>query len=415
MISKNEVNLLVEGRNKVARVMLIAGGRWQVDLAKKIKEMGHWVLCTNLYENSPAFRYSDACEIVDIKDKEKNLEIAKKWCIDAVLSDQSDLAIPTVAYIAEKMKLPGIGTEIADICTDKSVMRRFCKKNNVMIPDFTTCISVVKAKQMLQKYGRIVIKPIDSQSARGVFIIDNVEDLERVFPIAMSYSNRRKEILAEEYIGGTEFTIDGLVVNGTHFPLCISYKDMHQKNSSVSMTQTYSYYSNTYDYDKLRRLNKNLVEKIGIPFGLTHTEYRFYNGNYYLLEIAARGGGSNLASKIVPYMSGIDNYSYLIKSALGEKTNDDELKTINPCDEKFAIMQFFDFGSGKIREIKGVNRLKESRFLLDYNINASVGDFIEEPKFGSMRPGHFTIAGNNLKELVDEKNILLREVIVELE
>ena len=27
--------------------------------------------------------------------------------------------------------------------------------------------------------------------------------------------------LAEEYIGGTEFTIDGLVVNGTHFPLCI--------------------------------------------------------------------------------------------------------------------------------------------------------------------------------------------------
>ena len=39
MISKNEVNLLVEGRNKVARVMLIAGGRWQVDLAKKIKEM----------------------------------------------------------------------------------------------------------------------------------------------------------------------------------------------------------------------------------------------------------------------------------------------------------------------------------------------------------------------------------------
>ena len=134
-----------------------------------------------------------------------------------------------------------------------------------------------------------------------------------------------------------------------------------------------------------------------------------------MLEIAARGGGSNLASKIVPYMSGIDNYSYLIKSALGEKTNDDELKTIKLCDEKFAIMQFFDFGSGKISKIKGIARLKDSKFLLDYNINVSVGDFIEEPKFGSMRPGHFTIVGDNLKELIDEKDILLREVSVEYE
>lgn len=399
----------------MARVMLIAGGRWQTDLAKKIKKMGHWVLCTNLYENSPAFRYSDAYEIVDIKDKEKNLEIAEKWCVDAVLSDQSDLAIPTVAYIAEKMKLPGIGTEIADICTDKSVMRRFCKKNNILIPDFTLCDSVDKAKQMLQKYGKIVIKPIDSQSARGVFILDSFEEIERAFPIAMSYSNRRKEILAEEYIEGTEFTIDGLVVNGSHFPLCVSYKDMHKKNTSVSMTQTYSNYSNIFDYDKLRTQNKNLVEKISIPFGLTHTEYRFHNGNYYLIEIAARGGGSNLSSKIVPYMSGVDNYSYFIKGALGEDTNDDELKLIKLCDEKLAIMQFFDFGSGRIKKINGVDRLRKSRFLLDYNINVNVGDFIEEPRFGSMRPGHFTIVGNDLNELIEEKDILLREVFVEYE
>ena len=62
----------------MSRVMVIAGGDWQVELVKKIKSMGHYVICSNLYENSPAFKYADACEVADVLDKERNLEIAKK-------------------------------------------------------------------------------------------------------------------------------------------------------------------------------------------------------------------------------------------------------------------------------------------------------------------------------------------------
>lgn len=73
--------------------MVVAGGNWQVELVKKAKSMGHYVICSNLYEDSPAFPYAEACEVADVLDKEKNLEIAKKYQPDAVLSDQSDIAI----------------------------------------------------------------------------------------------------------------------------------------------------------------------------------------------------------------------------------------------------------------------------------------------------------------------------------
>lgn len=395
------------------RVMVIAGGNWQVDLCKKLKDMGYWVLCSNLYKDSPAFKYADASEVADIKDKDKNLEFAIKHKIDAVLSDQSDLAIPTVAYIADKLGLPGIGTKRADICTDKSLMRDFCRENDILIPDYKLCKNIDDAMSMLKKYGKIIIKPIDSQSARGVFIIDDSKQLEENYPITVSFANRRKEILAEEYIGGTEFTIDGVIVKGKHYPLCISYKNMHEKNTMVSMVQTYTYKSDKFDYDELRKQNKMLVEKIGLPFGLTHTEYRFYKGKYYLLEIAARGGGSNLSSKIVPYMSDVDNYSYLIKGALGEDINDDELKNHKFSNDKAVIMRFFDLGVGTVKEMHGVERLENSTYMLDYHLPVQAGDRLVEPKFGSMRPGHFSIAGTDLKELERECDELLREVYAE--
>lgn len=395
------------------KVMVIAGGNWQTDLVKKLKEMGHFVVCSNLFEDSPAFRYADAWEVADVKDKEKNLEFAIRHGIDAVVTDQSDIAVPTVAYIAEKLGLPGIGMEKANLCTDKELMRVFCKKNHILVPDYKPCHRPEDALEMLEKYGRIIIKPIDSQSARGVFIIDDEKRLRECFDVSMSYANRRKEILAEEYIGGTEFTIDGLVIKGKYHPLCISYKEMHKKNPMVSIVQRYAGSHPLFDYEELRNQAKRLIESIGIPFGLTHTEYRFDKGRFYLLETAARGGGSNLSSKIVPYMSGIDNYQYLIHSILDEPVDEEALKTHRHPARRYAIMKFFDLGTGEVKAVHGLQEIQGSKYLLDYHLPVKAGDKLEEPRFGSMRPGHFTIAGRDEEELEREYQRISHAVYAE--
>lgn len=154
--------------------------------------------------------------------------------------------------------------------------------------DFKICSTVDEAKDMLKKHGKIIIKPIDSQSSRGVYTITSQNQLKEKFQDTLSYSNRRKEILAEEYISGDEFTIDGLVVDGVHYPLCISIKEMYKENPNVSKVQTYTYSHPVYDYDLLRKTNKSLIENIGLPFGLTHSEYKFSNGKFYLIEASQR-------------------------------------------------------------------------------------------------------------------------------
>lgn len=395
------------------KVLVVAGGDWQIDLIKKVKKMGHYVVCSNLYEDSPAFKYADAYEVCNVLDKEKNLEIAKKYAVNAVLSDQSDIAVPTVAFVNEKMGLRGIGTVIADLLTDKSLMREYCKKNEVIVPDYKLCKTIEDAVEMLDKYKKIIIKPIDSQSSRGVFCIQTKEELEQYVNETINYSNRRKEFLAEEYIGGDEFTIDGLVINGVHYPLCVSIKEMYEQNSNVSKVQTYTHNHSLYDYEELKRQNKRLFELIKLPFGLTHSEYKYYNGKYYLIEAGGRGGGSNLSSRIVPYMSDVDNYLYLIRQALGE---DVELPD-NMCENKnkCVIMRFFDFGEGRVKKIHGSDILKNNPYVIDYQFNIQEGQLLSNPKYGRLRPGHFIIGNEDMEELKKVESDIVNNIQIEFE
>lgn len=396
----------------MAKIMVIAGGDWQIELIKKIKNMGHTVICSNLYEDSPAFKYADFHEVADVLDKEANLEIAKKYNPDAVISDQSDISVPTVAYLNEQLGLRGIGVEKANLFTDKSLQRNFCKENDVLIPEYKLCFTYEDAVPMLEKYGKIIIKPVDSQSSRGVYTITEKEDLYSRFSDTISWSNRCNAFLAEEYIDGDEFTVDGLVVNGTHYPLCISIKEMYPDNKNISMMQSYSYFYDTYDYDLLRRTNKEFIEKTHLSMGLTHSEYKFHKGKFYLIEAGARGGGSNLSAKIVPFMSGIDNYEYLINEALGIKVDDYKLKTHHFSEKKYVIMRFFDFEEGIVDDIEGGSILAAHPMILDFQLNIKKGDFIEKPKYGRLRPGHFIIGGNNKNEVIKEAEYILNTIKV---
>ena len=396
----------------MAKILVIAGGDWQIELIKKAKKMGHYVICSNLYEDSPAFPYADVCEVANVLDKERNLEIANKYKPDAVISDQSDIAVPTVAYLNEKLGLRGIGIEKANLFTDKSLQRMFCMNNGIDIPEFAICKKAEDALPILKKYGKVIIKPIDSQSSRGVFTIEDETTLRTKYEETLSWSNREKTFLAEQYIDGDEFTIDGLVINGHHYPLCISVKEMYQSNPNISRMQSYSYLSDKHDYDLLRRTNKSLIEKIGLPMGLTHSEYRFHNGKYYLVEAGARGGGSNLSGKIVPYMSEIDNYEYLIKEALGEEVDESAVADKIFNKDKYVIMRFFDFDEGTVKAVEGIDYLRNNPLLIDYQLNLKPGDTLQHPKYGRLRPGHFIIGSNCKTDVISEANKILETVKV---
>ena len=385
-------------------VMVIAGGTWQVPLIKRIKELGYRVANTNLYENSSGFEFSDINGVMDVLDKEGNLEFAKKHHVDAVLTDQSDIAVPTVAYVAEAIDCSGIGSEMAELFTDKYKMRKFCQQNGFKFPEYCLCESVEQAVKFLKETGKkVIIKPLDSQSSRGVFTINSETEMRELYPIAESYTNKGNYVLVERYINGTEFTIDGIIAGGQHHSLAISEKKHFTYNSNIASKLFFSYKNDRFDYDTLRSVNDSIINATGLKNALTHAEYKYEEGEFYLIEMAARGGGTRISSDIVPYISGVDNYKYLIETALGNVKNirEEELEIKKSCMERCAVLEFLDIESNgkRIKKIEGIEEILAIPQIITFEVDFSEGDIIERAQDDRSRVGFYIICAENKKKV----------------
>ena len=118
------------------RVLIVGGGVNQLELVRRARQRGCWVAVSDINENPPCRAEADEFFQIDTTDKAETFRVAKSAQITAVATDQSDVAVPTAAYIAEELKLPGIGFETALRFTNKHLMRKaVAQSHQDLLPD----------------------------------------------------------------------------------------------------------------------------------------------------------------------------------------------------------------------------------------------------------------------------------------
>lgn len=385
-------------------VMVIPGAAAQIPIIKKLKEMNYKVVCVNPYADSPAFEYADYHEQYDILNVEDCIKVAREYNVCAVFSDECDIAMPTVAAVSETLGLPSIGLALAKLYTNKMEMRAFSKKSDFPCPAYRQCFSFEEAKEFFQslKIHKMIIKPLDSNSSRGVYTITSEEDLREKFGETLSYSHSVKAVLCEEFIEGTEFTVDGIVLNGKHYSLAISKKKHYQHHQNIACELYFSHYDSAFDYEELKKQNDEYVEASGLPFGFTHAEYKFDGEKFVLIEIGARGGGNFISSHVVPAMTGIDNYKKLVEQTFEPQKEDDYFLN-SQMKNRCCVLKFFDVAiedNGKIiKAISNEHILKENSKVLLYKFNFNIGDVIHLAEDDSKRVGFYIAYGDSREEL----------------
>lgn len=399
------------------KVMVLAATIWQIPLIKKLKAMNCEVYNVNLYENSPAFKFADHWAVMDILDKQACFEYAKENKIDAIMSEQCDIATTTIAYVADELGLPGIGNDMAELYTNKFAMREFCAKHGIPSPEYKICRTKQQAIAFFEQVNKkSILKPLDSNSSRGVYTINSVNDIEKYFDLSMGYSHAQKAVLIERYIEGTEFTVDGIVGDNGHISLAISEKHHYEHNPNIADELFFSHSNDKFDYDKLKDTNNRFVNLSKLPFGITHAEYKYEDGKFYLIEIGARGGGNLIGSTIVPLMSGVDNYKYLVNKSLGISI-DEDLHIDESLAQRCCVLKFFDTpdNGGKVKAINGIDYLENSDNIVSFKLNFQKGDIIEAAKDDSARIGFYIAYAESKAELLKIMNEIERKFSIELE
>jgi carbamoyl-phosphate synthase large subunit len=150
------------------------------------------------------------------------------------------------------------------------------------------------------------------------------------------------------------------------------------------------------DFSALHAQHNRLIQEMGLPFGLTHAEYKYHGGKFYLIEVAARGGGTNLSSHIVPLMSGVDSTGMLLKMALGLVPGE-----IRPAETApHCMMEFFDFPPGRVQTVTGGQGVEESRGVVSLSLGFEAGDCLGAANDDSKRHGFLIAYAETESELL---------------
>lgn len=380
------------------KVLVIGAGIGQTNIVKLARSKGCHVTVVSIKGDYPCIPLADDYFECDIYDRDRIVEYARENHIDAVLSDQNDLMMPTVAYVAEKLSLPGNRFNQQLSYTDKNMFRGICDKLNIPVPKHTAVNSDLLPTNFNVPLPWI-IKPTDSQSSIGITKISSIEEYSDAVKLALSKS-KKQEAIVEEFFEGTEFVCEGFIYKGKYHNLMFGDRRYFEGTLLPCQTLFPSNLIPKYIQNQIIECETKIAAEVNPSFGIVHSEYlvNFNTGEFRIIDTALRGGGVYISSHLVPLTTGIDINRILLDCALGEDVNIENV--MSKKKNNASAYMCFNLPEGIIESIHGVEKVKSmSNVAYFEDINLSVGSYTGKMEVKGNRKGPVIVYANDRFEL----------------
>lgn len=341
------------------KILIIGAGDFQLPLVQRASTQYDVLLAAPVISDR-FLPYIKEKLLVDVRDKEAILAFAREKQICGVITDQTDIAVRSVAYVAEQLGLPGIGYETGCLFTDKSLMRTKMAELGIKLLPNKTVKSLSEALDFYREIGGdVIIKPLDTQGSRGVQICKSAQELEAKYEEAARWSSGR-EVIVERFATDREFVVEGLAIDYKFQNLCIGdtlYFDL--PDAFAAKSRIFPTTASDELAKKVLDLNTQIITGFGLRQGITHSEFIMDGDDVYLIETAARGGGVFISSDLISLSSGLDTEGFLLDAATGKCR---ELPEILPQQCVCGYMAFY-IPEGKVVRADGVKEVQALPFV----------------------------------------------------
>ena len=393
--------------NDKIKLLILGAGISQVPTIRAARNLGITSIILDGSSTAVFKNEADKFIVCDIKNHEAVLEIAKKEKINGIVCPGTDFPY-TAAYVAEKLGIPGISPAVALMCQNKYEQRQVLKNAGFFVPN---CI-LFKTKNLSKVdtlNSPIVIKPVDSMAARGARVIHNYTELDKAYKEAVSFS-RTRQVIAEEFIEGMEFSIDALVFNNEvfvvgfadrHFMLYPYFIENGHTVPSILNWETKHYICETF---------KNAVKSLGITMGAAKGDVKLTSKGIMIGEIAARISGGFLSGWTYPYSSGVYPHENLIRLHLGEPP-------ISWNEEKlgFSAERVLLSIPGKLKEVVNLNQTSNYPGVKLIHLHVKPGDELHFPYNNAQRCGSVISFSKGRSDAIYRAQIAATNTILRLE
>lgn len=374
------------------KILVLGGSVGQCHIISLARNMNCKVVMADMDDNCPGKDLADRFYAVSTDAVEDLIAIARSEKVSRVVSAQSDLGIVSASKINNTLGLPGIGLQEARLFSNKLLMRNFQMEKGFHYPRFQLCETIEDVREFQHKYGfPFIAKPLDSQGSRGVSIIRSECDMDMLMQI-QGYNRDAKGIIVEEMLIGDEYTVEGVMVQGKHHTLCVSHKRHYADLPCVSNQLLYGWEE---EYNDLVYIHDKLINATGLSVGVTHSEYIKTPKGFELVEFAARGGGSLIASHIVPAVSGWDPEAIYLNEIFGKQT---ELPIMR---KKWAVLDFISLEERRIKKIDGIEKIKNMPGVIEFHLAYDEGDTVMPVSDDTNRHGYYIAVSDTKQSLAN--------------
>jgi biotin carboxylase len=386
---------------------VLGAGVYQVPLIKKVKEMGFRVVVISINGDYPGIKIADIFVELDIRDKHAILKVAKMYEISAILTTGSDVSIPTIGYINDKLGLKGIGYKSAKKSTNKVLMKQCFLEGNIATAVFKKVKTMSELIVAAKDIGfPVMVKAIDSSGSKGVTKINSVSCAKDAFDVAIAASNKT-ELIVEKYLNGYEIGAQAIVVGNVVVDVLI-----HSDEVTPPPVSTPIGHSMPIDIDKdllvkVKKLVVRAVNSLGIENTISNIDIMIVDGDPYIIEVGARMGATCLPENISIFV-GFNAYEFLIKLSLDGKPKLPK----KYAHQANASILLKSEKTGVVKSIEIDNSVFNNKNLVDFSLDINIGDSVKKFKIGPDRIGHIITTGSSKIKAIDLVHRIERSIKV---
>lgn len=187
----------------------------------------------------------------------------------------------------------GSGVLASAIAMDKVKSKLIWQRLGLNTAEFEFISTDTDWQGLINKFGKVVVKPVNGGSSLGIAIVDNAADLEKQYQSALAFDS---DVIAEKFISGTEYSTG--VLGDELFPTVQletprEFFDYEAKYEDENTKHICPPELSSEKLSELESLVKEAYDSLGCT-GLARIDLmQEGDGDFYLLELNTIPGMTN--------------------------------------------------------------------------------------------------------------------------
>lgn len=376
------------------KIMIVGATHTQVPLIRAARELGYHTIVAGIRGNYPGIAEADEACFVDIRDPEAVLKAAQELQIDGIATCCMDMGVRSVGLVCERMGLCGLTEHAALLSNQKLAMKEAFAVGGVKSPAFRKVSSEADLKAAWDELPQpVILKAVDLQASRGIYVCRSYEELSSAFEAAMSLT-RESFCIVEEFVKGIDIGAQAFVYHGEILFILPHNDEVFVGSANKPIGHSSPLLADPAVVEETKKQCELAIRAIGLDNCAVNIDLiKTDDGRIYMIELTGRVGATCLPELVSLYY-GIDYYKMIVQMAMGEDPRlifNSRPGTVTPNASRFLMAPKNGVVEAIRCPVKG-----DDIALMD--IYAGPGDEVHVFEDGKDRIGQVVVTGETLQD-----------------